>query len=132
MFLHMSVILSTGGRGSLYGVASYLAVLSHVHWGGGGRVSVSVPIFLPGVSVQGVSVQGGLCPEGSLFRGLSVKGDLYPEDPPDRDPPPPPTYGEERAVRILRECILDSNYFLTIHVQCKLICMYIDSQLTYV
>ena len=68
------------------------------------RVSVSGPIFLPvgpylGVSVQGndfeltipnlyflslglclwsrgVSVQGGLCPGGSLSRGVSVQGSL--------------------------------------------------------
>ena len=52
------------------------------------------------VSVQGVSVQrGGLCPEGwSLSRGVSVWGSLCQGRL--------PLHGEERAVRILLECIL--------------------------
>ena len=73
---------------------------------------VSLPVWLPGpmfglwgslsrgVSVQeGVSVQGG-----SLSRVVSVQGVLCPGrlPPPDRDS----LYGEERAVRILLECIL--------------------------
>ena len=45
----------------------------------------------------GVSVQGGLCPRGSLSRGSLSGwggGSLF------------PPYGNERAVRILLECIL--------------------------
>ena len=44
MFLHMSVILSTVGKGSLYDVTSFLAAWFHVPSG----LSVSGPMFLPG------------------------------------------------------------------------------------
>ena len=67
-----------------------------VQWGslsGGWSLSTQV-------SVQGVSVQGSLCPGGSLSRGLSVKGALCQEDP---------QYSNERAVRILMECIVASS-----------------------
>ena len=46
-----------------------------------------------GLCPGGVSVQGGLCPRGSLS-----KGGLYQDS-------------NERAVRILLECILVSNHF---------------------
>ena len=71
MFLHMPVILFTGGGLGL-------------RPGGVSIPGVYVPV---GLCPGGVSVQGGLCP-GGLCHG---------------DPPP---YGNERAVRILLECIL--------------------------
>ena len=49
------------------------------------------------VSVQGVSFQGVLCPGGSLSRESLSRGVSVTETPP---------YGNERAVRILLECIL--------------------------
>ena len=71
-----------------------------------------------GVSVWGVSVQGdlspegglclgGLCPGGSQFmrEGVSVWGVVSVRETPRTKTPPPP-YGNERAVRILLECIL--------------------------
>ena len=61
---------------------------------GGG---VSVPAGTTGHMTRGVCVQGGLCPKGSLSRGVSVWGVSV------RDPP------YEWAVRILLECILVLN-----------------------
>ena len=61
--------------------------------GGLCRGSLSGGSLSMGISVWGVSVHGGLCP-GGLCLG---------------DPPPP--YGNERAVRILLGCILDSDYY---------------------
>ena len=58
-----------------------------------------------------VSIQGGLCPGGSLSRGGLCLGVSLLGRPP---------YGNERAVRILQECILLTNscetsiFFLTI------------------
>ena len=92
MFLHMSVILSTG-RGYLYDVTSYLAAWSHVPSGEG--VSIPGPLFLLGSlcvgrslsTSQGVSVQvglclGGLCPgEVSLQRVSLFVGGLCRETP---------------------------------------------------
>ena len=81
MFLHLSVILFTVG-------------------------GVSVPACTTGHMTRGVSVQGGgLCLGGSLSRGVSVQGGwgLCQGDPLPRQRPP---YGNERAVRILLECIL--------------------------
>ena len=52
-----------------------------------GGISVWGGVFVWKVSVQGSSVQGGLCPGWGSVR----------ENPP---------YGNERAVRILLECIL--------------------------
>ena len=62
MFLHLSVILFTGGRSLFQHAPRHMT---------------------RGVSVQGVSVQGGLCPGGSLSRGglclrVSVQGGLCP------------------------------------------------------
>ena len=71
MFLHMSVILSTGG--SLHDVPSCLAAWSHVtSWGSLSLVpcsfqgvSVPDPMFVP----DGVSVKGGVyVKRGSLSR----------------------------------------------------------------
>ena len=74
MFLHVSVILFTGG------------------------VWVSV---LGGVSILGGLCPGGLCPGGSLSWGLCLEGGgLCHGDPP---------YSNERAVRIVLECILVKN-----------------------
>ena len=56
MFLHMCVILFTGGGLGLCP--------------GGGSVQ--------GVSVQGVSVQGGIHPRKSLSRGVSIQVSLCP------------------------------------------------------
>ena len=78
MFLHMSVKLFTG-RGSL----------------SGGLCPGGCGVSIPGVSVQGVSLPGGV----SVWGGL-CPGGLYYGDPP---------YGNERAVRILLECILVSH-----------------------
>ena len=68
MFIHLSVILYTGG--SLYDVSSCLAAWYHVPSGG---VSVPSPMFL----LDGVSVRGRCPPldRGSLDR-----------DPPSRRP----------------------------------------------
>ena len=151
MFLHLSVLLFTGGlcpegslsNGSLsLGGLQGVSVLGHLCPEGslsrglcpGGLcpgVSLSRGVSVQGVSVQrghqrslswgslsstslsmGVSVQGHLCPEGSLSRGsLSLgisrgslswgslsRGGLCQGDH--------PAYGKERAVRILLECIL--------------------------
>ena len=64
-----------------------------------------------GLSVQrgflskGLSVKGGLCPEGvSVQRGVSVQGDLCQGDPP---------YGNVQAVSILLECIFVCYIFCT-------------------
>ena len=59
---------------------------------GGGVLCPGVGVFARGVSAQG---QGGSLPGGgrSQPRGVSVRET-------------PPTYGKERAVRILLECIL--------------------------
>ena len=55
-----------------------------------------------GVSVQG----GGLCPGGwSLSGGGSVQRGHCPGDL------PLPSYGNERAVQILLECILQGSHF---------------------
>ena len=93
MFLHMSVILFTGGGGS--------ESLSQ---------GVSLWGFCPGglcprgVSVWGVC-PGGLCP-GGLCLGGSLSGGLCPGGLCNGDPP----YGSERAVCILLECILDGDW----------------------
>ena len=50
----MCVVLFTGGEGGLYDVTSSLAALSNVSSGG-----------------------GGLCPEGSLSREVSLQGGRY-------------------------------------------------------
>ena len=60
--------------------------------------------------VQDPRSQGGLCPsmhhrsydKGVSIQGVSVRGGLCQGDPPDRDPP----YSNERVVHILLECIL--------------------------
>ena len=70
MFLHLCVILFTGG------------------------------VSVQGVSVQGGSVYGGFCPLVSVWGSLS-EGSLS-----GRLPGQTPPYGNERAVRILLECIL--------------------------
>ena len=86
MFLHVSVILFIEGGLSLCpGGCPSRAVL-------GGSLSQE-GLCPGGVSVQGVSVQGGfLCPGGSLSREGSLSWR--------------PPYSNERTVRILLECIL--------------------------
>ena len=85
----LSVILFTGGRGSLYDVTSCLAAWSHVPSGG-----LCLWFHVPS--------------GGSLSRGGSPWQRLpWTETPLNRDHSPP--YGKERAVRILLECILVSS-----------------------
>ena len=94
-----------------------------VHGGGwgGGFCMMSLPVSLPGpmVSVQGVSVQGvslrwglclgvsvqvmrwGLCPRGSLSKGISIGGGFC-RRPPDRET----LMLDGWAVCILLECYL--------------------------
>ena len=84
-----------------------------------------------------MSVQGGLCVEGSLSRGVSVgvfvqgslsrgvciQGGLGPEGSLSREGVPVSShpYGNVRAVRILLECILVCQYVdtVTFHKQIK-------------
>ena len=81
---------------SLYEVTSCLDAWSHVPSRG---VSVSDPRFLPGRSLSGV----GIYVQGvSLSRGLSVW-----DTPRQR-----PMYGKERAIHILLEFFLISDYIL--------------------
>ena len=66
MFLYVSVILSTGGVSvSCHFLSSCLMPCSFY------RVSVPGPVFL-----SGGLCSGGLCPEGSVSRGISVWGSL--------------------------------------------------------
>ena len=81
-------------------------------------VSVQGGYLSRGFSVQGVSVQGSLSGGslswGSLSRGISVQGSLCPGysmsvqgvSVCQGDPQTETPYDEERAVRILLECIL--------------------------
>ena len=93
MFLHLCVILFTEGRSLYRGVSA---------WGDlcPGR-SLSRGSLSWGVSVQGgslsrrVHVQGGLCLEGGLCQA---------------------PYGNERAVRILLECIFVSTTFVPLFI----------------
>ena len=72
------------------------------------RGSLSREVSVWGSLSGGVSVQGDLCQEGSLFRGISVQGgSLLGRTIPDRDHP----YGKERAVCILLECVLASSLY---------------------
>ena len=67
---------------------------------------MTLPFWLPGpMFLLGVSVQGGLCPEGGSLsrRGVSVWRGLYPGGVSVQGYP---SYGKERAVRLLLECIL--------------------------
>ena len=59
---------------------------------------------------SGDSIHRHLCPRGSLSRGTLFRGSLCQEDP--------PPYGNERAVRILLECILVS--FLILILICQI------------
>ena len=61
-----------------------------------------------GLCPGGSLSRGGLC-RGSLSMGISVWGVSVHEGLCLGDPPPP--YGNERAVRILLGCILDSDYY---------------------
>ena len=90
MFLHMSVILSTG-RESLYDVTSFLATWSHVPCGG--------LCLWSHVPSRGVSVSSHVPTWGTT---------------PCRAPPP---YGKERTVYILLECILVYDLFVDLHDQ---------------
>ena len=86
MFLHLSVILFTGGGG--------ICVQRGFCRGG-------LCPGMTGVSVQGISGGGGLCPgtRGIFQSRVSVQGGLCQR-------PPPPPYGKEWAARILLECSL--------------------------
>ena len=124
MFLHVSVILSTRGRGVLQtppGTAiaadgthpTGMHSCSHCDGNsiittrkrslGQGNVFTCLS-FCPqgGVSVQRVSVQRGLCLERYLSRPVSVREI--------------PLYCKERAVRILLECILVFIIFVSSNV----------------
>ena len=71
MFLHLSVILFTGGV-SVQGVGGSL---SSGEWVSVQEVSVWGSLC-PGESVSRGSVSRGLCPGGYLSRGISVQGGL--------------------------------------------------------
>ena len=89
--------LFTGGGGSWsLGVSSSwgVSIPGGVSAPGGLCPGGSLP---RGISVQGVSVRGGLCFRGVSVCRVSVWGGLCHGDP---------AYGNERAVRILLECIL--------------------------
>ena len=74
-------------------------------WEGGGEGNS----MSRAVSVQGVSVQGGLCLGVSLSRGVSFQGVSVRETPlPDREPP----YSKEQVVCILLECILVGSFLV--------------------
>ena len=84
--------------------------------------SLSRGLYPRGVSVQGVSIQGGLCPRGSLSKGVSVQGGLCSRGVSVQggvfvwETPP---YGNVQAVRILLECIL---HIVRADSRTKLIC----------
>ena len=78
MFSQASVILFTGG------VSVPTCTTGHINW-------INCRLYPGGVSVWG-SLSGGFLSRESLSRGGLYKGD--------------PPYGNERAVRILLECIL--------------------------
>ena len=73
---------------------------------------VSVILFTGGVSVS-VLEGGGLCPGGSLSGGALSRGWALSGGSLSWRPPP---YGNERAVRILLECILVFLCFLVFPV----------------
>ena len=91
------------GEGSLSGGVS---VWGSLFWGLCSGESLSWGLCL-GVSVHGGSLFGGLC-----LRRISVQGVSVRENPP---------YGNERAVRILLECILVEVYY-----QNRVICVLIS------
>ena len=109
MFLHMSVILSTGEGGYLYDVTSFLVTWSYVPSREG--VSVPGPMFL----------LGGLCPwchvhsrgsisRGSLSRRVSVQGVSVRR----------PSESEKRTAHILLEFFLVSVYFcINVRTNCE-------------
>ena len=123
MFLQLCVILFTGAlcpsmhhrshdRGSLFRGSMSRGVSVWESLSGGSLSGVSVQgegglcpggIFVQGdlcpggVSVQGSLCPGALCPGGGLCLGVSVQGGSLAGRPP---------YSNERAVRILLECIL--------------------------
>ena len=113
MFLHLSVILFTGGLcpGGISAQGGVCLdgclnrwVLCTRGWYLSRGGSLSRRVSVQGVSVQReVSVQGSLCTEGglcpgeSLYRGWSLSGGSLSGRPP---------YGNVRAVRVLLECIL--------------------------
>ena len=122
MFLHLCVILFTGGRVSVSawimghmtgglcpgGLCPWGPLSRGVFVKGGlcprwvsvwGSLSWGVPV--QGVSVQEGLCQGGICLGGSLSRG-SLSGGSLSRRVSERDSP----YGNEQVVRILLECIL--------------------------
>ena len=80
-------------------VFSQASVSHSVHGGGRGLCMMSLPVWLPGP----MFLLEGLC----LWCHVPPRG-VFVLCPPDRDP----TYGEERAVRILLECFLVTNVCL--------------------
>ena len=102
----------------------------------GAEVSVSVQ----GVSVWGVSVQGGLCSRGvsvrerslsgGLSRGVSVQGGPCLGGSLSGRPP----YSSKRTVHILLECILVLHAFLfsllcaCIVLKCQALCVMLSTE----
>ena len=113
MFLHVSIILSTRGRGVWQtppGTAIAVdgthptGMHSCSHCDGNSIITTRKRSLGQGNVFTCLSFcpQGGLCPEGSLSRGVSVREI--------------PLYGKERKVRILLECILVFIIFVSSNV----------------
>ena len=107
-------------------VTSCLAAWSHVptKWVPSRALCPEWSLFM-GVSVQEVFVQGVLyvqrclCPGGSLSGGVLCPGGLLSRGFCQRDPPDrDPLYGEELAARVLLECFL-VLYNFSYHIRTK-------------
>ena len=106
--VHCVLFFILPSASEIWGKVMCLVVSVILSTKGGGLCMVSLPVwppglmFIPGVSVSGPMFLWGVCVQGSLSRGLCSRGGLCQGDPPDREPP----YSKERAVPILLECIL--------------------------
>ena len=118
----MSLCSQLGSRGSL---SRGVSVQGSFCPGGlcqGGGTEVSVSACITGHMTRGVSVQGAVCPGGGVsvqwffVKGGLCLGGLCPEGlcPGASLSGRPPTYSNERAVRILLECILVCSGFIVI------------------
>ena len=105
-FLHLSVIMFTGGVSVPAGTTGHMTRGSLSRWSGGGGLCL-------GVSVQEGFCLGDLCPGGLCKVGSLSRGSLLGR--PSRTETAP--YGNERAVRILLECILVRLPFIHAVVQ---------------